>query len=251
MPFYVVAGGATVAGLYGLWRIPETNHPRDREARGQVRAEPWTWLRFALSPNFLAVGLVTFAIFSARLGARGTLLPLLGTSKFGLSPGALGGVLTLTALGGLVVIGPAAFVADRFGRKATIVPSGIVSAGGIVLMAVAPSSLWLVVGAIVTTFGTGFAGPAPAAYVGDIAPPELRGLSMGLFRSAGDVGFVVAPPLLGGLADATSIGWAMIANAGLMAVASVFFGIVAAETVGSRRKVIEIPAAEVAETVQP
>lgn len=248
MPFYVVTGGAVVAGIYAFLRIPETNQPRERvaEPHAPVRAA----LRFAFSTDFIAVGIVTMAIFGTRLGARATLLPLVGSSKFGMSPAGLGGLFTATALVSLALVGPTAMLADRFGRKAAIVPAGVVSAGGIVLMAVAPTAFWLVGGALVTTVGTGIAGPAPAAYAGDISPPELRGLGMGLFRSAGDVGFVAAPSLLGLLADRTSIAWALVANAALMAFASIFFGLVARETSGRRRHTV-IEAASAAEAASP
>lgn len=242
MPFYVVTGAAIVAAVYGFFRLPETNRPQHRVAgaHAPVRAA----LRFAASPDFVAVGLVTMAIFGTRLGARATLFPLQATTAFGLGPEALGGVFTATALIGLVLVGPTAVLADRIGRKAAIVPAGVVSGGGIVLMAVAPSAFWLVVGMLVTTVGTGIAGPAPAAYAGDIAPPELRGLGMGMYRTAGDVGFVAGPSLLGLLADRTSIGWAMVANAALMTFASLFFGAVARETTGARRHVVTEPVPE-------
>lgn len=236
MPFYVVTGGALVAGIYALLRIPETNQPHERPAGSgaPVRAA----FRFAFSADFIAVGVVTMAIFGTRLGARLTLLPLLASDRFGMSPAALGGVFTATAIISLVLVGPTAVLADKFGRKATIVPAGVVSAGGIVLMAAAPTTFWLVVGTFVTTLGTGIAGPAPAAYAGDIAPPQLRGLGMGLYRSAGDVGFVAGPSLLGLLADRTSIAWALVTNAAIMAFASLFFGAVARETSGRRRHVV-------------
>lgn len=244
-PFYVVSAGAVVAGIYALWRIPETNHPHDRPlVPERFGARMRAALSFAASPDFLAIGLVTFAIFSARLGARGTLMPLLATTRFEMSISQLGGVFTAAALIGLALTAPSAFMADRFGRKATIVPAGLVAAAGMVVMATSASPLILVAGVIVTALGTGIAGPAPAAYAGDIAPPHLRGLGMGLFRSAGDLGFVAAPPLLGALADNTSLGWALVANGALMAFASLTFALVARETSGRR-------GSEVLEPVQP
>lgn len=244
MPFYVVGAAAVVAGLYALWRLPETNEPHTRMVGSDVDTGWRTSLRFAMSVDFLTVCFVGLAIFSVRLGARGTLMPLLGYTKFDLSPAQVGGVLTLTAVIGLGLIGPAAYIADRFGRKTVITPAGLICAGGIVLMAVAPTALWLIVGSCITTFGTNFAGAAPAAYAGDIAPPHLRGLTMGLYRSAGDIGFVVSPPLLGLLADRTSIGWAMIANAGLMAFAFLLFGALARES--APRKTVVITETDVA-----
>ena len=38
---------------------------------------------------------------------------------------------------------------------------------------------------------------------------------MGMYRSAGDVGFVIGPPLLGAIADWTSYSWAIVVNGAL------------------------------------
>jgi MFS family permease len=84
------------------------------------------------------------------------------------------------------------------------------------------------------------AGPAPAAFAADIAPPTARGLTMGLQRTMGDVGFVVGPPLLGWLADNTSFGWGFAANAILMGLAALTFAVVVREHRGDRAR--EVPA---------
>lgn len=253
-PFYVVGVGAFIAAAYSFLRLPETSRLHEEEeaasagaegnpgtpqqgsepAGGASPAEPSRarrpWLQFALSADFVAVALVTMAIFSIRTGARGTLMPLIGADRFGMSPGTLGGLFTGTAVIGLLLIAPAAMVSDRFGRKPAIVPAGFVGAAGIVLMAAAPSPVLFVVASMVMAVGTGIAGPAPAAYMGDIAPPELRGVAMGLYRSAGDFGFVAGPVLLGALADAASMSWALMANAAVVAVAAVLFALRASES---------------------
>ena len=87
-------------------------------------------------------------------------------------------------------------------------------------------------------------GPAPAAYSVDIAPENARGLAMGLYRSSGDVGFVIGPPLLGFLADHSSFGWGLAVNAALVAVATLVFAVFARETAGPRRVRIAPPEAQ-------
>lgn len=59
---------------------------------------------------------------------------------------------------------------------------------------------------------------------------------MGMYRSAGDIGFMIGPPLLGLVADATSYGWALAVNAVLIGVTSVLF-LGARETVQRRARV--------------
>jgi hypothetical protein len=68
---------------------------------------------------------------------------------------------------------------------------------------------------------------------------------MGLYRTTGDVGFVAGPPLLGLIVGVSSFGWALSANAALMAFAVLVFLLVARETAGfpSRSRVAASAAA--------
>lgn len=229
-PFFVVGGMALGAVLYGWFRLPETRSsaqpdddapPPDRSARAI--------LRFTLSRDLVAVGLVTAAVFTARSGARQTLMPLLGVEDLGLSAGQLGLVFTLTGVVSLVLIGPAAAIADRFGRKVAIVPTTLLAAVGIVVVALGDTITVFVVGSVVMALGTGVSGPAPGAFVADIAPPELRGVAMGIYRTWGDLGIVVAPPALGALADRTSITTALLVDAVVVAASAVWFMFAARE----------------------
>ena len=76
------------------------------------------------------------------------------------------------------------------------------------------------------TLGPGTAGPAPAAFVDDLFPERRRGLGIGLYRSAGDVGFVVGPPALGWLSDTASMSTAFQIAGFLVAAAGVIFVLV-------------------------
>ena len=252
-PFLVVGAGALLTALYGFARLPETlgtgadssgagsggstglatsgadgfgSEETGPEAGGGRKLPP---LSFVLSRQFVAVGIVTFAIFSVRSGFRQTLVPLAGVDKYGLDTGDLGLLFTALGIVGLVLIGPAGWAADRFGRKPSIVPPGYVAAFGVAVVALAPSPLWFAGGLLISSIGTGVSGPAPAAFVADIAPPELRGSAMGLYRTWGDLGLVLAPLLAGLLADATNRETAMLAIAALIAVSMTWFLVAAVE----------------------
>lgn len=256
-PFHVVGVAALAATLYAWRRLPETRHLAEAQAAAEAAPAPpapaaaaapagagpdgshvastpdaprGAWRRVVRSPDFLAVSLVTMAIFFTRTAGRQTLLPLIGDERFGLSPGELGGLFTAMALVNLALIAPSAVAADRLGRKWTIVPSGFAVAAALVALAVAPGPAAFVGAAVLLAVGTGIVGPAPAAYAADVVPADARGAGMGLYRSAGDIGFLVGPPLLGAIADATSLGWGLVANAALMAATAGVFAVVARET---------------------
>ncbi len=240
-PFWFVGVGALVAAFYSWARLPETRGPAERQAEAEARRaeqsrpeaaprEPHAWWRMMRSRDFMAVSLITMAVFFTRTASRNTLMPVMASDRLGISAGGLGALFTAMSVVNMVLIAPASMIADRFGRKWAIVPSGLLMAGSLLMMGTAQGYAMLILGAMVLSVGTGIAGPAPAAYAADIAPPELRGLAMGLYRSSGDIGFVIGPPLLGALADATSFAWGFAANAILLGAASLFFLVVARET---------------------
>jgi MFS transporter, DHA1 family, multidrug resistance protein len=118
---------------------------------------------------------------------------------------------------------PAARGSDRLGRRAVIVFSGVTAGIGTLLIAQSTGSALFIAGNLVMTIGTGTAGPAPAAFVADIAPPHVRGKCVAAYRSAGDVGFILGPPLLGWLADNSSNATAFWAAALLVAGSAILF----------------------------
>jgi MFS family permease len=138
-----------------------------------------------------------------RTGAMFTLVPLLGKDRMALSGSQIGLALALVNVLNLAVLYHAGALADRLGRKRVIVPASLVCGLAMVLFALGESYAVYVLAACVWGLGSGIAGPAPAAYVADIAPPELRGRAFGLYRSVADSGYIVGPIVLGWMAGET------------------------------------------------
>jgi MFS family permease len=241
-PFIVTGVAALFAMVHAYFKIPETRHlalaqieaARKPSTPGAPAPTPprHEWLRFATSRDFVAISFVVMAIFLTRTAGKQTLMPLYAAENLNMSPGVLGAVFTGMALINVVLLAPAAVIADRYGRKWSIVPSSLVVAVSMFMLASAGGYPMFLAGALVHALGASLSGPAPAAYTADIAPANLRGLAMGMFRTSGDVGFMLGPPLLGALADATSFGWGLAANGVIMAVACLWFLVIARETVG-------------------
>ena len=181
-------------------------------------------------PDFLLICLVAFAVAYTRTGARGTVIPLAGDARIGLSEGQIGVALTVAALLNLALLVPAGRVVDVYGRKVAIVPGLLVSALALALFAVARTYPQYLAAAAVLGLGTGVAGPAPAAYVSDILPAHAFGASMGLYRTIMDVGMVAGPVIAGTVADLLGLPWALAVNAGLLAACALFFAWRAPET---------------------
>src|SRR5215471_8416908 len=88
-------------------------------------------------------------------------------------------------------------LSDRFGRRPGVLLSNFGLAADYVLMALAPSLLWLFVGRIIS--GVTSASISTAfAYIADLTPPERRAAVFGRIGAAFGAGFILGPAL-GGL----------------------------------------------------
>ncbi|MEX2446206.1 MAG: MFS transporter, partial [Dehalococcoidia bacterium] len=154
-----------------------------------------------LSRPFLLVGAVGFASFFARTGGIFTVVPLLGRESIGLSASHIGYAMTLITLLNLATVYPSGLLNDRFGRKVVIAPAEILSGVALVMFAFSGSLVPFFLSAALWGFSAGLAGPAPAAYVADLASTEVRGRAFGYFRTVADAGYIVGPLLLGVLLD--------------------------------------------------
>lgn len=88
-------------------------------------------------------------------------------------------------------------MSDRFGRRPVLLVSLFVLAIDYVIMALAPTLLWLFIGRVLS----GMAGASYVtafAYIADISPKEKRAANFGLVGMAFGVGFVIGPAI-GGL----------------------------------------------------
>ena len=242
-PFYLVAVLAALATVWSFARIRETvgeaheaqaAHDRadgERPARaspvGSVRGNVFALLK---RPDFLLVCMLTMSIFLTRTGGRLTLLPLVGENRLGMSPAALGLVFTMMTVLQMIVLAPTGTAIDRIGRKAVIVPSALITGAALIFFALAGEVWMFVMAGLIHGIGTGIVGPAPAAYAADIAPPGMRGITMGLFRTFGDLGFVIGPVALGALADLTTFGTALTVDAAIIIVFALLFAAFAKET---------------------
>lgn len=243
-PFYLVAALAAAAMVWSFGRMPETVPSREPSPApvaplaGDVEREQPpprasardSVLSLLARPDFLLVCLLSMSIFLSRTGGRLTLLPLIGENRLGLGPGELGIIFTMMTVLNLATLLPAGTMIDRLGRKTVIVPSALVTGLALVLFAVSGEVWMFVMAAVIHGLGTGIVGPAPAAYAADIAPPGMRGVSMGLYRTFGDLGFMIGPILLGFLADVTSFGWALGFDAIILVSIALLFAVFAGET---------------------
>ena len=138
--------------------------------------------------------------------------------------------MMLGSVCGLVAAYPAGWLADRFGRKAVIVPATVMTGISMLLFCVAPTYVWFVAACIGWSVASSIGGSAPAAYAADSAPPGMNAAAMSTFRMMGDAGYVIGPLGLGLIADLYSPVTALLVAASLIAAVGVAFALIAPET---------------------
>ncbi|WP_128925255.1 TCR/Tet family MFS transporter [Bradyrhizobium guangxiense] len=91
-------------------------------------------------------------------------------------------------------------LSDRFGRRPVVLLSNFGLAADYVLMALAPSLVWLFVGRVISGITSASISTA-FAYIADVTPPERRAAIFGRIGAAFGAGFVLGPALGGLLGD--------------------------------------------------
>jgi DHA1 family tetracycline resistance protein-like MFS transporter len=92
-------------------------------------------------------------------------------------------------------------LSDRFGRRPVVLLSNFGLALDYVLMALAPSLIWLFVGRVISGITSASVSTA-FAYIADVTPPERRATMFGKIGVAFGAGFILGPAiggLLGGM----------------------------------------------------
>ena len=118
------------------------------------------------------------AIFVKRTWALSTLMEELVVS-----------IVLIGAMIGAIVGGA---IADRIGRRATLVWAGGVFIAGSVLAPLSGSVFVLIVARAIIGIGIGFTSVTAPVYVSELAPPQSRGMLIGLYQFALTVGIALA-----------------------------------------------------------
>jgi len=149
----------------------------------------------------IACGLAVSNVYYAQ--------PLLDAmaEAFAMSPASIGIVITLTQIGygiGLVLLVP---LGDLLNRRRLIVIQTLLSAVALLMIALAPNSLWLLLGMTLTGL-LAVVTQVLVAYAATLAIPAQRGRVVGVVTSGIVVGILLARTVAGAMADLA--GWRAI-----------------------------------------
>ena len=222
-PLFVYAGLALASAVLYLRYMPDPDQLRVERFGAEAAAAPppptgvaatWHQIRALLrSRAFVAAIVLNLVFFWVIAGGYDTLIPLFGKEALGMSPLGVGVAFSLAVIGEFVVLYPAGSRSDRVGRK----PVAVVSLIGVGVMMVAlgfaPNAVVLGVLMTLTGFCSGAFSAIPSAMLADVAPESGAGTAVGVFRFAGDLGFVVGPTVAGAVASTFGFRAAFVAMA--------------------------------------
>lgn len=206
--------GALVVFLF----LPETASPHRGAGSHDPPARVGLWptrvspaaLR-NLDRRLLTMKIITFARHFADVGVLMATLGFFLKERFG-DPAQLWGVsLGIASLTGMVmaarfvlILGAAPLagsLSDRLGNRRRVVQGGLLGeALGFLVLAWGWSGTTIAVGFLLAALASGVVLSPLTAWAGDLAPAERKGLAMGGFITAGDIGAASGPVLGYGLA---------------------------------------------------
>jgi DHA1 family multidrug resistance protein-like MFS transporter len=200
----------------------------------QAKFDMPTVRRLLSNPSFSTACLATFTVFFMRTGIRGTMIPLYAEGVLGLDTVTIGTVISYATIMNLIMTIPMGHAIDYFGRKPPIVFTLFITAIAAFAFPFTENYLMISLAAVLLGIGTGGAGQAPLAMATDATMDEPRGLSMGLYRLFGDIGFVVGPIILGFIADNHGLRMPFYFMTVLILVSAILVQLFAKETYRSR-----------------
>jgi MFS family permease len=162
-------------------------------------------------------------------------------SSLGLGVAAIGTIKAVypAAWGGLQIFtGP---LSDRWGRKRLIASGMIVQAAGIWLTISVPTYTAWIVAALLQGIGTAMVYPTLLAAISDIAHPEWRATTMGVYRFWRDLGYAVGALSSGIIADLLGMRAAIQVVAVLTLVSGLQVAIRMRETLATKRLSLSAP----------
>ena len=116
---------------------------------------------------------------------------------FGISDRAVAWVFTLYLLLNLIGTPVMAKLSDRLGRRLVYVADILLFVLGSLLVALAPTFSFVLLGRAIQGFGSGGIFPVASAVIGDVFPPEKRGRALGMIGAVFGLAFLIGPILAG------------------------------------------------------
>ena len=202
-PFHFYATGLLVATViaYVVMGGEAAKFRRERRSALQALKAARPLLR---DLRYVAALLATFVGWWTVSGPSQIVGVVYAKNRLDLSPNAIGLAITMLAVGEILILWVAGRASDRYGRRSVLVPSLAMVAAATFAMGqiegtpVAFYPLMILIGAGVAAGGT-----AAGGLLADSIPEGGSGAAVGVNQMAGDLGYLIAPSLIGAVAESS------------------------------------------------
>jgi MFS family permease len=213
-PFHLYATGLLVATVIAYVVMGGRGDERPAERKSPLEA-----LRAArplFSDRRYSVALLaTFVGWWAISGPAQTVGPVFADERLGLSDDQIGLAVSMLSIGEILILLVAGRAADRYGRRAVLVPSLALTAVATALMGQVTSGAPWAYFPLMMAIGAGIAaaGTAAGGLMADAIPRGGSGAAVGVNQMAGDLGYLTSPTAIGFVAERRGFGLAYLAGA--------------------------------------
>jgi MFS family permease len=215
-PFHIYATGLLVAAVVA-WFAMSARAERDADTPKRSPLEALRAARPLLGDRRYVVALLaTLAGWWTLSGPAQFMGALFAKNELGFSPAQIGYAVTLLSLGEIIVVlGIAGPAADRFGRRAVLVPAMILAATATALLGQVTTDISWAYYVLMLAMGGGIAASSTAAggLLADAIPKGGSGTAVSVNQMAGDLGYMIAPSAMGAVSAAAGFGVGYILGA--------------------------------------
>ncbi len=205
--------GASASGAFLLRNSTLAAKPTATQERNTITLRS----ALALKPYRSAL-IISFITSWVLFGMSRSILPLFMVEEIKVSPSFMGLGFTISTVINGIFLMKAGKLSDINGRRYSAVIGTSFLTLFILALALTTEPWMFLAASVIVGFGGAFLSTTPSAIVGDVLEGK-GGQVIGLFQMAGDAGAMVAPLILGALADGYGYRPAFLVSAALMLVA--------------------------------
>ena len=205
--------GASASGAFLLRNSTLAAKPTATQERNTITLRS----ALALKPYRSAL-IISFITSWVLFGMSRSILPLFMVEEIKVSPSFMGLGFTISTVINGIFLMKAGKLSDITGRRYSAVIGTSFLTLFILALALTTEPWMFLAASVIVGFGGAFLSTTPSAIVGDVLEGK-GGQVIGLFQMAGDAGAMVAPLILGAIADGYGYRPAFLVSAALMLVA--------------------------------
>lgn len=209
LPFIVLGVGTLIGSVLVLVFL-ETVEVEPEESNEEESPSLLEWSpRELLDVGTVPMGAIAVSVFSSQVGtgAFGPMFAVLLEENLAVGPAYIGSMWSLFGLSMFVFMPMGGVIADKTGRKRSLMAGNLLWGGVVIGLALAASRVIPPMLMFLAGIASAFAGPALGAIQYEVAPDGYEGTMMGIYSSLASAGMAIGPILGGAVVSKFGVVW--------------------------------------------